>query len=225
MELPVYNAQGAKSGTVAASDAVFNVPMNRDLVYQIATSQMSNRRQTLAHGRTRAEVRGGGAKPWRQKGTGRARHGSIRSPIWKGGGVTHGPLKDVNFKKSINRSMARKALGAVLSARAAEGKLLVVDGFDPIADGKTKSARGFMAALTANFPEYATGKDKAGRVLVVLAGGKEDEMTRRALGNLPFVQTARVSDLNALDVLSFPYVIMAKEAVGQREKRIANSEK
>ena len=99
MEYPIYNQQAQQTGTVELSDSVFGLPMNRDLLYQVTTSQIANKRQVIAHAKGRSEVRGGGKKPWQQKGTGRARHGSIRSPIWKGGGVTHGPTKERNFEK------------------------------------------------------------------------------------------------------------------------------
>ena len=97
MEVKIYEQSGKDAGTVTLPDGVFGLPMNKDLVYQVVTAQEANRRQTTAHAKDRAQVRGGGKKPWRQKGTGRARHGSIRSPLWKGGGVTHGPLKKKNF--------------------------------------------------------------------------------------------------------------------------------
>mgnify|MGYP001565261470 FL=1 len=116
MQIPIYNQNAEQAGTLEVSNAVFALPMNQDLLHQVATSQLSNQRQVIAHAKGRSEVRGGGKKPWKQKGTGRARHGSIRSPIWKGGGVAHGPTKDKNYSKKINRKMARKALGVALSS-------------------------------------------------------------------------------------------------------------
>src|SRR5258708_25564753 len=97
MEFPVYNQEAQQIGTVELADGIFGLPLNQDLLYQVVTSQVANQRQVVAHTKGRGEVRGGGKKPWRQKGTGRARHGSIRSPIWRGGGVTHGPTKEANF--------------------------------------------------------------------------------------------------------------------------------
>src|SRR6266436_4992512 len=101
MESPLYNQQAENIGTVELSNDIFGLAANNDLVYQVITSQIANKRQVIAHAKGRGEVRGGGKKPWQQKGTGRARHGSIRSPIWKGGGVTHGPTKDKNYDKAI----------------------------------------------------------------------------------------------------------------------------
>jgi large subunit ribosomal protein L4 len=106
---------------------IFDVEINPDLIHQVVVAQTANRRRVIAHTKGRGEVRGGGKKPWRQKGTGRARHGSIRSPLWKGGGVTFGPTKERTFKKEINKKMKRKALFMVLTAKAKNNLLLVLD--------------------------------------------------------------------------------------------------
>jgi large subunit ribosomal protein L4 len=213
MDIKVYNQKGTAAGTQNVSDLLFAAVANADLVYQVATSQMSNSRKILAHAKTRAEVRGGGKKPWRQKGTGRARHGSIRSPIWIGGGVAHGPSKDVNFKKKVNVAAARKALAMILSSRVTEGHMLVVDALD-FSTGKTKDAVKAMNAITKNFKDFKAGS----RVLLAITGSKDDAMTRRAVNNLPNVDTYRASDLNALTVLSYPYVVTTKDAVAAMEK-------
>src|SRR3989344_3586409 len=143
MELPLYNQNAEQVGAVNLADDVFGLPMNKDLLYQVTTSQMSNQRQGIAHAKGRGEVRGGGKKPWRQKGTGRARHASIRSPIWRGGGVTGGPTKERNFKKSINKKMLQKALKVALSSKLREGELFVIDSFN-INQPKTKEVAGIM---------------------------------------------------------------------------------
>ena len=164
MNIAVYNPDG-KATKMTAPDRLFKAKTNADLVYQVATSQMSNLRTVIAHAKTRAEVRGGGKKPWRQKGTGRARHGSIRSPIWVGGGVAHGPSKDANFKKTVTKTAARVALASVLSSRVAEGNLIAVDALN-IESGKTKDGVKAIAALTKGFKGYKAGS----RILVVLTG-------------------------------------------------------
>src|SRR3989344_826748 len=107
MKVKLYNQLGEETGSVELLDAIFNIPLNHDLVHQAIVTQMANSREILAHAKGRGEVRGGGKKPWRQKGTGRARHGSIRSPIWKGGGVTHGPLKEKIYSKKINKKVEK----------------------------------------------------------------------------------------------------------------------
>jgi len=208
MEIKVYNQSGKSSGTTDVSDALFAAGMNADLVWQVATSQMSNKRQILAHTKTRSEVRGGGKKPWQQKGTGRARHGSIRSPIWIGGGVAHGPTKDVNFKKTVTKNAARGALASVLSSRVTDGHLMAVDTLD-IASGKTRDGVVLLATLTKGFKGYKP----SGRVLMVLTGTKDDAKTLRALSNIQTVQAVRAVDLNVLTVLAFPYVIATKDAL------------
>jgi len=214
MDIKVYNHNGKSEGTVTVSDALLSARGNADLIYQVATAQMSNSRQVIAHAKTRAEVRGGGKKPWRQKGTGRARHGSIRSPIWIGGGVAHGPSKDANFKKKINAGAARKALAAVLSARVADKHLIVVDELD-LSSGKTKDAAKLFAALTKSFDGFKAGS----RVLLATIGSADDAMLRRAVSNLPNVDAYRASDLNVLTALSYPYVIFTKDALAAIEKR------
>ncbi len=216
MEIKAYNQSGKAGEAISLSDSLFGARMNADLVWQVATSQMSNKRQVLAHAKTRAEVRGGGRKPWRQKGTGRARHGSIRSPIWIGGGVAHGPTKDVNFKKIVTKTAARLALASVLSARVKDGNFLVVDSFD-VASGKTKDGIATIAALTKKFEGYT----RMGRVLVVLSGTADDAKSLRALSNIQHVQAIRAQDLNVLTVLAFPYIIATKDAVALAAKTFA----
>ncbi len=218
MDIKVHN-QSEKATTIAVSDRLFGAPLKADLIWQVATSQMSNNRRVLAHAKTRSEVSGGGRKPWRQKGTGRARHGSIRSPIWIGGGVAHGPTKDVNFKKKVSTAQGRAALASVVSDRVKGGQLLVVDSLT-VSSGKTKDAAVTLAELTKNLAGYRMG----GRILVVLAGTADDAMTRRAFANIPSAQVMRAQDLNALIVLSFPYVIATVAAV-ETMNRIWGKEK
>ena len=213
MDIAVYNPAGKSKATLSASDKLFHARTNTDLVYQVATSQMSNMRSVLAHTKTRAEVSGGGKKPWQQKGTGRARHGSIRSPIWVGGGVSGGPSRDVNFKKKINKAQSRAALAAVLSARVADKTFVVAETL-AVPTGKTKDAAKVITALAAALPDYTAGD----RILVVLPGTVDDMPVRRATDNLPHVATIRASDLNALTLLSFPYVIATADAVAVMEK-------
>ena len=127
MKTDLYNQAGEIINQVELPDQVFGLKINSDLLYQAVMAQLGNSRQVLAHTKGRSEVRGGGKKPWRQKGTGRARHGSIRSPIWKGGGVTFGPTKERNFSKTINKKMKRKALFMALSSKVTDQQLMVFD--------------------------------------------------------------------------------------------------
>src|SRR3972149_5550000 len=146
MEEKLYNQEGKEVGKLELPEYVFNLPWNADLVHQVSVSMMANIRMPLAHAKTRGEVRGGGKKPWRQKGTGRARHGSSRSPIWVGGGVTHGPRNDKIFDKKVNKKMKAKALYTILSAKYKKGEVLFVDDLSLRAI-KTKDARDTLASL------------------------------------------------------------------------------
>ncbi len=127
MKVDIFDQQNKKAGEIELPDKIFNAKWNSDLVHQVLQAQIANSRTVLAHAKTRGEVSGGGRKPWRQKGTGRARHGSIRSPIWVGGGATHGPLTERKFEKKINRKMRQSAVFSVLSKKLDEGELKVVD--------------------------------------------------------------------------------------------------
>lgn len=210
MEYPLYNQEGKSVGTVELPENIFGLKMNADLLYQVATSQMSNQRQVIAHAKGRGEVRGGGKKPWRQKGTGRARHGSIRSPIWKGGGATFGPTKERNFKKKLNRKMVRKALFVALSAKARGNEILVVDGIS-LKNPKTKE----MAEMFKNFWSML---GKRPNVLVVVPKG--DESVRRASKNLPYLSTVEAKDLSPLEVMAHKYLLFVKDSIGVLEKKI-----
>ena len=127
MKVKIYNQEGKETETMELPDGVFGLKWNADLVHQVVTGQAANLRRGTAHAKGRSEVRGGGRKPWRQKGTGRARHGSIRSPLWIGGGVTHGPLKEKSYHKKINKKMAKKALFTALSAKARDNEIIILE--------------------------------------------------------------------------------------------------
>jgi len=178
---------------------IFEVPMNSNLVHQIATSQMSNRRQVVAHTKTRGEVSGGGKKPWRQKGTGKARHGSIRSPIWVGGGVTFGPRNERNFKKDVPKKMKRKALFMLLTEKLKNDSLIIVDSFD-IKEIKTKEVKKMIDSL-----------DLKGSVLIALEDLNETII--KSVRNIEKVATIQAKDLNCLDVLTYKYLVITKKGI------------
>lgn len=210
MELPLYNQEGASLGTVQLSNGLFGVPMNQDLLHQVVTSQMANQRRTLAHTKDRGEVRGGGKKPWRQKGTGRARHGSIRSPLWKGGGTTFGPRKDKIFKKKINRAMARKALAVALSAKVADKQMLLLDEVK-LEQPKTKQALRVVRNLAALFAA-GSARQAYPRTLFVLPAGTGRDPVVRAFRNLPDIELTTAASLNALTTLSFKQLVITRAA-------------
>jgi len=200
MKTIVYNQKGDEVGKVELPKEVFEVPLNTDLVHQVVLVQMANRRQISAKVKTRAEVRGGGRKPWRQKGTGRARVGSTRSPIWRGGGITFGPTTEKVFKKKIPKKMRRKALFMVLSAKAKENLLLVLDKLE-IEKAKTKAMAKILNKLFL----------KKGSGLIILL--HKDKNIIKATRNIPKTVTAQAKDLNVLDLLSYKYILMPKEVI------------
>lgn len=208
MQVKVYNKIGEENGEMELPDAVFGLKWNADLVHQVVTSQAANRRRPIAHAKDRSEVRGGGKKPWRQKGTGRARHGSIRSPIWIGGGVTHGPRNEKNFKKKINKSMARKALYTVLSAKARDHEIAVMEAIG-FPEPKTKYANVLFSRL-AKHKELE--KITRGRgVLVALS--EKNPNARRAMKNIPYVSVEEARNLNAYDALRYTCILFPKSAL------------
>lgn len=207
MEAKLYNQEAQVIGTVELPDAVFRIPINADLLHQVVVSQEANSRRHLAHAKGRSEVRGGGIKPWRQKGTGRARHGSIRSPIWKGGGVTHGPTKEENYTKKINQKMARKALAMALSSKVADEQFAVVDAIVP-ARLKTKD----MAAVLENISNIFA-KSKSMRSLLVATPKNGDGNIFRTSRNIPDVEVMEAQNLNARIVISHKYLVLLKNAI------------
>lgn len=212
MLIKYYDQQGKELGQTRLPVEIFGVKINQDLVHQVVVSQMANRRQISAHTKGRGEVSGGGRKPWRQKGTGRARHGSIRSPLWKGGGVTFGPTKERVFKQKINKKMRRKALLMVLSAKAKNNLLIILDEFK-LEAAKTK----ILAKLIENWKFLPVGK--AGKIenfkestcLIVLPA--MDKNTILSARNLAGIGIAQAKDLNVLDLLNFKYLLMPKESI------------
>jgi large subunit ribosomal protein L4 len=205
MESPIYNAQGKKTGTINLPESVFGVFWNDALMHQVVTSMQSNARPSVAHTKGRGEVRGGGRKPWQQKGTGRARHGSIRSPIWKGGSVTHGPTKDKNYEKAIPKKMRAKALYMALSRKLKDGEILFVDTFG-ISEPKTSVAKKSLVALSkiAGFGKMVTkGKNAA---LITFAD--PTEAVTKSFRNISNISYVPVRQLNPIQVLGNSYVII-----------------
>lgn len=197
MKVPTYNLAGKAVGEIELPEAVFKRSWNADLVHQVVAAQIASRRQTVAHSKGRGEVSGGGKKPWRQKGTGRARHGSIRSPIWKGGGVSHGPVKTKVFAREANRKMVRAAIHASLSKRLMDGDLRIIEAFD-FKEPKTK-------LLASALKAFGT------RDALIVSGGVKPIIGRIAR-NIPKVKSVPAANLTAEDILSHRVVLMDKEA-------------
>ena len=196
--LTVKTASGASAGSVEVSDKVFAIEPNKAVLHQVVTAQLAARRSGSQNTKTRAEVRGGGIKPWRQKGTGRARQGSIRAPHWEGGGVTHAP-KPRSYAQRTPKKMVRLALASALSDRATNERILVVDAWG-FSQPKTKDALQALSALGVE-----------GRILVVLT--VEDEVAWKSFRNVPSVHVLSAGELNAYDILVSDYVIFTKDSV------------
>jgi large subunit ribosomal protein L4 len=207
----VYNQQGEAVGEKHLSDKVFGLQPNADLLHQAAVAQRANSRQVLAHTKDRSEVRGGGKKPWRQKGTGRARAGSSRSPLWRGGGVTFGPTKDRNFSKAINKKMKQQALLMALSDKVAAKQLVIVDKWD-LAAAKTKA----FNQLLSNLEKKVLG-DKVKRSWLIINQG--DAKLPLAARNLTYTKVINLNNLNLLDVLNCRNLLVSAEAVDALEKQ------
>lgn len=205
--IDIYNADGKKVETAKLLPEIFDVKMNIDLVHQAVVAQLANSRKVIAHAKDRSEIRGGGRKPWRQKGTGRARHGSIRSPIWRGGGATFGPTKKRVFVKKINKKMKRKALFMVLTSKLKDDELILLDKLE-LKEPKTK----LMAEILKNL-KSTTQKSK---FLIIIP--KKDESIIRANKNIAYTKTLRADSLNILDLLSFKYLLLPKESIKVIEK-------
>jgi len=208
----VFTSAGEATGEVTLDPAVFGVEPNVAVMHQVVTAQLAAARSGTARTKTRAEVRGGGAKPWRQKGLGRARHGSIRSPQWRGGGVVFGPVPR-DYSQRTPKKMRRLALRSALSARAADGQVAVIDGFD-WSEPKTKQAVALLEAA---------GID--GKALFVLA--RSDVNAARSLRNLPQIRVITVDQLNTYDVLWSDTVVFTSDtlaAVGSTSYDVADDD-
>lgn len=205
METVVYSQKGKETGKAKLPESVFGVSWNADLVHQAVVSMQANARVSIAHTKDRSEVRGGGKKPWRQKGTGRARHGSRRSPIWVGGGVTHGPTKDRDHSKKINKKMKAKALYTVLSKKLIDQEILFVDSIE-IADPKAKDAKDILIALSKvkGYEGVVTKKRNSALILIP----KNDLIIKKSFGNFGNVEVDETRNLNVLDVLTYKYVVI-----------------
>ena len=209
MEAQVFTVEGKANGTVTLPEAVFNVAWNPNLVHDVVVSMQSNARAGTAHTKNRGEVSGGGKKPWRQKGTGRARHGSNRSPIWRGGGTTFGPRSEKDYTKKINKKMRAKALASTLSKKQADGEILFVDTF---AFGEPKSAMARQALRMIADASKQTGliTKRKNAALIVLP--ERDEAAEKSFRNFGNLLVAQAKDINPVDLLTYKYVILAAPA-------------
>jgi large subunit ribosomal protein L4 len=204
MKMKVYNLSGAQVGDIELSNKVFGVRVKPEVVHQVFVQQTNNQREPWADTKGKGEVRGGGKKPWAQKGTGRARHGSIRSIIWKGGGVAFGPKTDRNYKTKINKKTKREAILMCLSDKAKSEKILVVENFS------------FSSPKTKLFAEFLNASPLKSKRFLVLTPEKDVNVLRMT-GNIKSVRTMRAADINVMELLKNDVLVTSKDGVKKIE--------
>lgn len=218
MEAKIYNKTGKESGDIKLPENIFGLPWNEALVHQVVVSMMSNERNPIAHTKTRGEVAGTGKKPWKQKGTGRARHGSRRSPIWVGGGVSHGPRNDRDYSKKINKKMKVKALFTVLSKKFKDNELLFINELSFKAP-KTKEAKEILSSIAKMKAYSAIGKKKNAAFIAL---PEKNENTKKSFQNFSNLEVGEVKDLSAVDLLNYKFLVLpdAEKSVGILASRL-----
>lgn len=206
MKTDIFDIKGKKAGSVELPENVFDLPWNAALIHQVVISMQANARTNVAHTKGRGDVRGGGKKPWQQKGTGRSRHGSSRSPIWKGGGVTHGPRNEKVYGREIPKKMRAKALFVALSQKMRDGELLFVDSFG-LSAPKTADAKKALVALAGvkGFEKLAGTKKHN---LALIASSEKSEANEKSFRNIGSVSFENVSNLNPVNVLKYKYIVI-----------------
>ncbi len=207
LETEVYSQKGKSVGKLSLPETIFGLAWNGDLVHQVVTAMQANARTPVAHTKDRSDVRGGGRKPWKQKGTGRARHGSTRSPIWKGGGVTHGPRNEKSYEQKINKKMRVKALFTVLSEKFRKGQILFVEEMS-LKNIKTKDAVSIIKDLStvSGFEKIMGGKKVN---LYITTPAKTDNL-KKSFANIKTVEIDEVRNINPVDLLTYRYIIISQ---------------
>jgi large subunit ribosomal protein L4 len=210
MNAKVYSKEGKETGNVTLPESVFGVAFNADLVHEVVLGMQANARGiSSAHTKGRGEVSGGGKKPWKQKGTGRARHGSTRSPIWVGGGVSHGPRNEKDYSVKINKKVRAKALATVLSKKLADNEIIFVDSLK-LGEPKAKEAKAVIVAVAKGSGNGALATKRKNAALVVLA--TRDLATEKSFRNFGNYEVIMAKDINPVDLLTYKYVVMADAA-------------
>ena len=207
METKIYNMKGKEVGTVPLPENIFGLKWNADLVHQVVVSMMSTARENVAHTKDRGEVSGGGKKPWNQKGTGRARHGSSRSPIWVGGGVAHGPRNDKNYDRKVNRKMKTKAIFTILSKKFKEGEVLFIDSLK-LGAPKTKDAKEILMSLgnIKGFEKISTKRKNAAYFGIA----NKDSATEKSFQNIGSIKVDEFRNVNPVDLMNSKFIVISE---------------
>lgn len=204
-KLALYNVEGEEIGEIELKEEIFGVPVNQGVLHQVIVGQLASQRRGTHDTKTRAEVRGGGRKPWRQKGTGRARHGSIRSPIWRGGGIVFGPHPR-DYSYSIPKKLRRLALKSALSSKVEDCNIKILDEIK-LERPQTKE----MIRILNNL--------KVDQKALVVTAEKNENMEKSAR-NIPGIKPAILSGLNVYDLMAYPVLVITKEATGRIEEAL-----
>lgn len=205
MKIDIHNLKNEVVGTVELPPSIFDVAWKPTLVQQVVLAQRANARDPWAHTKDRSDVRGGGRKPWKQKGTGQARHGSRRSPIWRGGGVTHGPRNERDYSQKVNKKMKKVALASVLSRKLHDHELMVVDSF-VLDSHKTKSLLASLRPLLEVAPRIK-------RINALLVHDAQNANLSRAGHNIPKTKVLSAESLNVYDVLAYKHLVLDAQAI------------
>lgn len=222
MKATIFSKDGKSAGDVTLPESVFGVEWNADLVHDVVVGMQANAREGNAHTKDRSEVRGGGKKPWRQKGTGRARHGSRRSPIWTGGGVTFGPRSEKDYSVKLNKKVKAKAFATVLSKKLADGEVIFVDSLT-MSEPKTKDAKATFVAIASGAKHEDMARKRKNAALIVLP--ERDLATEKSFRNFGNIEVSQAKDINPVDLLTYKYVVVAepKRAIEIFEHRVGAS--
>lgn len=222
MDAIIYNKEGKEAGKITLPETVFGLPFNANLVHEVIVSMQANARAGTAHTKFRGEIRGGGKKPWKQKGTGRARHGSSRSPIWSGGGVAHGPRTEKDYSKKINRNVRSKALGVVLSQKLRDGEVVFLDSFN-FENPTAKDARLVLKNLASAATQLPTKRKNA----ALIGLSERNETTELSFRNFGNVEVVQLKDMSPVDLLGYKYVVIEnpEAAVKVLETRVSSKAK
>ncbi len=199
MKIKLYNQEGKELREIDIPEDVFGLDINHDLLHQAFLAQKNNKRAAIANTKTRSDVRGGGKKPWKQKGTGRARASSIRSPLWRGGGIIFGPTNERNFSQKINKKMKKKAVLVALSSKLSSNELTIIDNI-ALADAKTKLAKNIVNNLSI--------KEKT-----LIVQPSVDDTIQRSFRNIPRIKTILANSLNVVDLLEYKRLVVIEDAI------------
>lgn len=222
MKATIYTPEGKEHGSAELSPAVFGLTWNADLVHDVVVAMQANARAGTAHTKDRSEVSGGGKKPWRQKGTGRARHGSRRSPIWAGGGVSHGPRTEKDYSVKINKKTRAKALGTVLSKKLADAEVILVSAIE-MAEPKTATIKAMLSDLAKGSGNTTLATKRKNAAVVVLP--TRDLAVEKSVRNFGNITVIQAKDINPVDVLTYKYVVIVNpsESLAVLETRVAGT--